>query len=107
MADTTLYDVMVRYRIGDEARVKLGGIADAAAGAERSMGRLGSSMMTLGSLALGGAGIMGAKKAFIDFNSTIEQSKLTIASVDKMFSSRTFEQSSYDPRLFDTLYHVG
>lgn len=107
MADTTLYDVMVRYRIGDEARVKLGGIADAAAGAERSMGRLGSSMMTLGSLALGGAGLMGAKKAFIDFNSTIEQSKLTIASVDKMFSNRTFEQSTVVAEQFFDRYQVA
>lgn len=93
MADTTIYDVMARYRINDEARSKLGGIVDAAGRADRSLLGLQGTFAALGAVAAGGYGLGALKRGFIDFNSTIEQSKISIASVDKMFSGRTFAQS--------------
>lgn len=93
MAETTVYDVMVKYQAGGAATSELGAMGAAASAAERSMGGLKSSLMTIGSMALGAGGLMGAKKAFIDFNSSVEQSKLSIAAVNQMFSGQSFAQS--------------
>lgn len=104
MAETTVYDVMVKYQAGGAATSELGSMGAAAAAAERNMQGLKGTLMTIGSFALGAGGLMGAKKAFIDFNSSVEQSKLSMAAVNQMFSGQSFAQSQGVAEQFFTNY---
>lgn len=85
-ANSTIYDIGIRYSMDDRAStglMTLGQAADTAA--KKTAGLHG----TLGRVAaVFGAGLLGAgaKKAFIDFNSEIEQAQVGIAAISTMFN---------------------
>lgn len=76
---TTTYEILGKYRIEDKASGALSGIGRAAGSASSSLSTLKS--MALGALGavVGGRAFGLAKSAFIDFNSSIEQSTISLA----------------------------
>jgi len=84
MASKTTYEVELLYNLKDRTH-GLSAIGQRADAAASSVGSLTSAIGALGGLAAGGAMFAGAKRAFIDFNSQVEQSKLQIATVSKLF----------------------
>lgn len=80
MPNTTVYDIRLRYLMDDQAQRGVRGLDQAMRDGARSASQFhGNWLTSMAALAAGGIGVYGAKKAFIDFNSTMEQSKLGIA----------------------------
>lgn len=88
------YEVELAYTLRGDAAPGLTGIGEAASRAEKSTGSLKDALLGLGA-AIGASALFSkGKAAFIDFNSDIEQSKMSIAAVSRMFSpGQTFEQA--------------
>lgn len=108
MSDTTtVYDVLARFRLDGNPSAAMGGVAQAAGGAERSIMGVRGAFAALGALAAGGYGIGALKRSFIDFNSSIEQSKIAIASVDRLFSGHSFVQSQAIAEEFFSAYQIA
>jgi hypothetical protein len=106
---STIYDVSVLYKMDDRASGALADLAKNAGAAESRVMGVKEALLGIGA-ALGGRALLGfGKEAFIDFNSNVEQAKLGIAAVTKMFN----ENVSFDDamrgadKLFDHYQQVA
>lgn len=88
--ETTTYRVETVYAVRDEASRGLSEIDRHADRAGKSVGGLRESLGGIGALLLGGAGIGMAKKAFIDFNSQVQDTKSQIAGMLGLASKTSF-----------------
>lgn len=93
MSDTT-YSIRVKY--GTDVRAAVGGIGQVGAVADRSgrsvMG-LKSQLLGLGAAVGGIAGVGLAKRSFIDFNASIEQSTISLAAQAQLIKGGTWAGS--------------
>lgn len=78
-AGTTTYRVETVYAIDDRASAALGRIGGAAERTGRSTSALSGTIARLGGVVAGGFGLQKAGAALIGFNSSMEQSRITIA----------------------------
>lgn len=79
--DTTTYRVETVYDVSDKASAKLNEIDHAARRAAHSTESLKGLMMGAGAAIAGSSMLHLAKKAFIDFNATVESSKIGLATI--------------------------
>jgi hypothetical protein len=94
MATSTTYDVKLVYTMQDSASTGLKNLESNAASAAKTTDMLGSQFAKVSALIGGGMALGKAKESFIDFNSDIEQSKISIAAVSRMFSpGQTFDSA--------------
>lgn len=79
MSATTIYDVQLRYTLDDRATAGTRGFQGAAREAAGAAGALQGRVAALAGAFAGGIGLYQARKALIDFNSEMEQAKITVA----------------------------
>lgn len=91
-ADTT-YKVLTVYEIQDRTSKALGDIEGAAKRAAKATEGLGTMLKGVGGAVLGGAVFSKAKSALIDYNKSLEDSKVTIAGMLSMFTGAPIEKS--------------
>lgn len=96
MSASTTYDVQVRYGLTDNASKKIGLIGGAAERANRSAGGLGSTLGKLASIAAIGFGFRAAKTVLVDYNSTLEQSRIAIAGITQTNLGGTINEGLAD-----------
>lgn len=82
MENSTVYDVQIRYSLTDQTSSGLSNMTAQAQKAENSLGSLTKGVMAFAASA---AIVDRGKRAFVDFNSEVEQSKITIAAISRMF----------------------
>lgn len=90
-ADSTVYDIRLRYAMDDHAAqgaTKLANNLDKAAGKAKN---LEFGLGRIAAVAAGAFGMMQAKKSLIDFNSTMEQAKLGMAGMFELNLGGAFE----------------
>lgn len=83
MAETT-YTVGILYRVNDKASGPLAAIGKESKGATRGLGELKSAVLGVGAAIVGFGAFRMAKSAFVDFNSAIEGSTISLAAQEKM-----------------------
>lgn len=89
----TTYLVETKYLVDDKAQRALGGIGSAASSASRTTSALKQHLLGLGAAVIGGGGLLAAKRVFLDFNSSIEQSLISLSTTMLGFGAvSTFEQ---------------
>jgi hypothetical protein len=81
---TTTYAIEVLYRTKDQASQGLDSIGRGAERASRSTGGLLSALKGVGTALVGYGALRLGKSAFIDFNSSIEASTISLAAQEKM-----------------------
>lgn len=91
-ADTT-YKVLTLYEIQDKTSKALGDIEKSANRAAKATESLGTMLKGVGGAVLGGAVFGKAKSALIDYNKSLEDSKVTIAGMLSMFTGAPIEKS--------------
>lgn len=79
MSASTTYDVRLRYMLDNQAGNGLRGIEGGARAAAQSTGLLASNIARLGGAVAGAFGLNQARKALVDYNSSMEQAKITAA----------------------------
>lgn len=92
-ADTTTYDVRVRYLLEDHATAATRQIEKATQAAARSTGFLKSGLGSVAAAAAGVFGLREAKKSLIDFNSDLEQAKIQMAGLFELNSGGAFNDN--------------
>jgi hypothetical protein len=99
----TVYEVRLIYDLKDKASPGLSSIARQAGEAEKSTGSLVGSLKGLAATLGAGFAISKAKGLFVDFNSEVEQSKISISAISMMFNkNQTFDKAMTDASgLFD------
>lgn len=91
-ADTT-YKVLTVYDIQDKTSRALGDIEKSANRAAKATESLGTVLKGVGGAFLGGRIFGAAKSALIDYNKSLEDSKVTIAGMLSMFTGAPIEKS--------------
>jgi hypothetical protein len=81
---STIYDVMVRYNVKDNATRGLNSIDRASRRASKSSGMLAGALRRVMVAAGAYLGFRAAKKHLIDFNATLQQSKIQIAGIRQL-----------------------
>src|SRR5215207_6382123 len=94
MSETTTYIVRTKYEVDGarNAAKEVDGIGKAADRARHSGGQLKATLLGMFSAAGGVGAIVMAKKSLIDFNSTLEANKSTMAGLLMMNTGGTFEK---------------
>lgn len=100
---TTTYDVELIYKVRGDAAPALAAIGTSAEKAAKETDRLrestssfGSEMRNLAALVGGGLLFGQGKKAFVDFNKEVENAKINIAAVQRMFGQAPDMRSALD-----------
>jgi hypothetical protein len=89
MAQSTVYDVKLVYSLGGNAATGLQQVAKEADKAAKSTDALGGILAKVGAVISGGLALSKGKELFIDFNKEIENSKISLAAITRMFDKGT------------------
>lgn len=90
MSASTIYDIRLRYLMEDRAKAGVADLDKKMKGAAASSNALGSSLGRIGGLVAGYFGFQAAKSSLVDFNSNLEQSRITMAGLFEMNLGGTF-----------------
>lgn len=93
MSATTEYDVNLRYILQDQVSGGLAGIRDRARETAAASTSLSDSLGRLAGIAGGLFGVHEAKKALVDFNSEMEQAKITATGLLQLNAGGTFSDN--------------
>lgn len=96
---STVYDVRVKYHLDDKASTGVNQIANRTDRAAKSAMSLKTALAAVGGVAL----LKGAKSAFLDFNSEIDQMKIGLTAVMQMQLKMPFEKARIEA---DKLFKV-
>lgn len=91
--ETTTYVVETRYVLDDKASEALKGIAGHAARGEQHVESLSGALRHLGHALMVGEGLRLGKEMFIDFNSELEQMKISMAAIMEMNLGGSFKRN--------------
>lgn len=101
---STVYDVKVKYSLDDKASAGVKGIASATDKAAQSAFSLKGALAAVGGVAL----LKGAKESLIDFNSEVEQMKISMTAVMQMQLHMPFKKASEEAdKLFKTFQELA
>lgn len=92
-AATTTYDIALRYVMNDQASQGMKQLDASAKQAHRSTSSLTDMIKQAGSVALGFFGLREAKRSFVDFNSTMEQTRISMAGMFMLNEHGTFNEN--------------
>lgn len=84
MSASTIYDIRLRYLMEDRAKSGIADLDKHMKSAANSSNALSGSLGRIGGLVAGYFGFQAAKSSLIDFNSTLEQSKITMSGLFQM-----------------------
>lgn len=107
MGLTTVYDVRVNYAMHGGLAAGMQGAARATDNATRSAGLLRGALGGIATMAagIGIAGVaMAGKRAFVDFNATIEQQTLSLATIIQMNLGGSFDAAGMRAKTMFTDY---
>lgn len=91
---STVYDVQVRYSIEDRASAPVDHIGATAQKAEQKVLGLRDTLQSVGAAVAAWQVFDKGRKLLVDFNSEIEQSKISIATISRMFGQSPDFQSA-------------
>lgn len=105
MSKTTTYDISILYRLDDKASQGLDALGRRAGAAEERALGLKEAMIGLGAVAAAHFAFEKGKEAFVAFNDRVEQAKIGIASITKMFhKDMTFDDAEKKADDFFSFY---
>ena len=81
IVNVTTYQVQTVYTVVNNASAPLNAIGSSASNTSKHVSGLVETLKGIGAAVVGGAGLMAAKHAFIDFNRTVQDAKISLSAM--------------------------